>query len=348
MSMLLAPVGQRVERVEPERRDVHDHRRDVVGRRQPAPAFERQLDLAHALVQRTLELLDRLRPQHAVGQESLPGLEALHGLDELGGVDGVPRDLRILSLRQVAGRAQAAAQRGGGVQHAPRTHVGRDRRQLHQGRVLRQAAVVGEPVLEQLVVMEPRLDGREHRALARHVAQFRHRRVDRRAVARNVVGRIQCRRVHAPARERRDEARRRDREAHVEAGAHLRGGRPARELELPGRALEPGGIVVRGLEPEAVGRRQPLDEQRRRLARMRALQPQRLPTVARVQPLDLAAHVGDRRPAQVRVAGRAHDGLEVRLRIGRLAWGSGRRDRDQEREAEGRGQEGESTHECRP
>src|SRR5271163_3392465 len=59
----------------------HD-RRLREGMRKPAPAFERQLDLANAVRRRGIEFTERARVKIAGGSFSMPILVMLHALDE--------------------------------------------------------------------------------------------------------------------------------------------------------------------------------------------------------------------------------------------------------------------------
>lgn len=94
---------------EPERRNVDRDQRTRGQLGQPAQAFERSFNLAHACIERRRELPQRVVGENAVGFQSVPILKSAHRLNEaaLVAIVGGSRDAR----GQLADEPQALAQR---------------------------------------------------------------------------------------------------------------------------------------------------------------------------------------------------------------------------------------------
>src|SRR5207253_9841329 len=96
-----------------ELRNVDDDRRRVELHRRPSPALQRPLNLLHAKTERRVELMKRLRADHAIGIESVPRLKMLHGPDERAVVHGALRIDPDVG-QKIAEAAQEAAEYGSG------------------------------------------------------------------------------------------------------------------------------------------------------------------------------------------------------------------------------------------
>ncbi len=78
----------RVHRAHTILRKIYNHRRLWEGMRQPAPPFERQLDLANAGCRRRIKFIDRARVKVAGGSFSVSVLVMLHAIDDRTLIDG--------------------------------------------------------------------------------------------------------------------------------------------------------------------------------------------------------------------------------------------------------------------
>src|SRR5208282_305236 len=108
---------------------IHNHGRLREGMRKPAPAFERQLDLANAGGGRGIQLIDRARVKVAGGRLSMSVLVMLHALDERTVIDGCIR-IQLCGGRNVADDLKKPPQGGCPGVGLPGPHGLRDRWQL--------------------------------------------------------------------------------------------------------------------------------------------------------------------------------------------------------------------------
>src|SRR5580698_10219395 len=97
--------------------------------RKPAPAFERQLDLANADRRRRIEFIDRARVEIAAGSLPMSILVMLHAVDERTLIDGCIW-IELHSCRNVANDLKKAPQLGHASIGLAGPHSLRDRRKL--------------------------------------------------------------------------------------------------------------------------------------------------------------------------------------------------------------------------
>ena len=167
-----------------ELRDVDDDGRRVK-RRQPAPALEREVDLAHALRERRGERCEGRLARNTVRAEPVTLLKAGERAGERRVEDGRGGVRAGGARRQIPERRQQAPQRRSAGVLTAAAQPRRRRRQLGERGIRGECQVALQRNLQKVVVVEGRLDGGERRG---HVARTCQALERRREIERCVPG----------------------------------------------------------------------------------------------------------------------------------------------------------------